>query len=100
MALSLPSHRGRAHSSATATSCCVSKMLPGKMQHVVKDSTNSVAVFPIINAVAHGGCVLMLKKNTQQCSIRLSHANPNTTAVRNKISMAQTENKDYRDANA
>lgn len=43
-----------------------------------------------------------LKKNTRavQFTVRFSQSNPNATAMRNKISMAQMENKDYRDATA
>ena len=63
---------------------------------------NSKAIFPIRIHVAEGDCMQMLRQNTRtvQCSIRFSRSNPNITAMRNKISMAQMENKDYRDATA
>lgn len=65
----------------------------------VRDWINNEAIFPIRIHVAEGDSMQMLKKNTRtiQCSVRFSHSNPNTTAMRKEIS-TQLENKDYRDA--
>lgn len=80
----------------------MSEVLCRKMQQLVRDSMNSKAIFPIRIHVAEGDCMQVRQKHkrTVQSSIRFSHSNPNTTAMRNEISMAQMKNKDYRDATA
>jgi len=65
---------------------------------MVRDSINTEAIFHRRIHVAEVDCMQMLKKPLGQ--YRFSHSNPNTTAMRNKISMAQMENKHYRGATA